>query len=141
MSRVLSTHLALLLALAACAGCTQDDAPSRQDAIVTADTPDAASDDTAASMCPCAGGACPEGLCDVRVVLDENCRPFIDEAVVTVDGEALGTATIEAPFVSCQAWPCETTLEIEVRSTAISTGKRMLSVALDPDVPLSCDGL
>jgi len=126
-SRRLAGLLVVLVLTPLLAAC--DDAEGSGDVL------DAADD---AVSCGC-DGECPAGECDVRVVLTEGCRGKADAMTVYIEGEDAGTASIDAPFVSCETWSCDTVLEIEVRSMGISTGTRMLRTSLDPEVELTCD--
>jgi len=101
---------------------------------------DVASETSDATTCVCDGG-CPTNMCDVRVVLESSCAGKVETATVSIDGQVVGTATLDAPFVSCEAWPCDTMLTLQVDGDNFTTGPRLLPAVLDPDVPLGCENL
>ncbi len=127
-SGVLAALLILLVAILP--GCGDDDTESN-DTDTLEDT---------AIACPC-NNECPDGLCDVRVVLESDCVGKLDEAEVIISGLVAGVVTPSTPFVSCEAYPCDTVLDMEVRGGGISTGVKSISVLLDPDIPFSCMNL
>ncbi len=129
-SLVQNTLLAAALLFSATAlGACGEDAPD------TGEEADTVIDTTIA--CACDDG-CPDGLCDVRVVLESDCVGKLDEAEVLLSGIVAGVVTPSAPFASCEAYPCDTVLELEVRGGGFSTGTKSISVLLDPDIPYSC---
>jgi hypothetical protein len=96
-------------------------------------------EDTAPEVVACAcDDGCPPNMCDVRVELASTCSLTF---AVLIDGAVVGEAAPGAPYVSCEAWTCDTRLAIEVRGEGYSTGVKTLSVLLDPEVPLDCSNL
>lgn len=102
-----------------------------------------AEDEEPTQQCACVDGVCPDDTCDIRVTLAENCRGKLDTADVLLDGEVIGQATVDTPFASCDAFDCNSTVKLTVRSDAanFSTGEKDILTLLDPDVPIDCSNL